>query len=183
MSTGDAEDPSSGDLETAGPVPADEICDGVDNDLDGLVDEVGATNSSCGGCTLTQGVGQAWWVCDDTLLDWEDATAFCETFGASTATVRDEATQLFLEARFEVAWYWMSVRQQPEEGDWLWPDGSALAYENWAGQQPDNWTPDQNCVRLTLGLIDPPDWFHGAWDDFECAETLAVLCSATHTLE
>lgn len=174
--------PSNEGSETSAPVPTDEVCDGADNDLDGLTDEVSPTNSACGGCTLLQGVGQAWWVCDDTIVDWEEATAFCGTFGAATATISNESTQLFLEDTFEAAWYWLSARQEPQEGEWRWPDGSPLSYANWGGQQPDNWTPDQDCLRLTLGLIDPPNWFHGAWDDFECTGTLAVLCSATHTL-
>ncbi|MBV1860689.1 MAG: C-type lectin domain-containing protein [Nannocystaceae bacterium] len=180
---GETAGPSSTESGTSAAIPEDEICDGIDNDLDGLTDEVSSTNSACGECTLLQGEGQAWWICDDTIVDWEEASGFCAAFGATNATITNSDTQLFLEDTLEAAWYWLSVRQEPEEGQWLWPDGSSLSYTNWAGNQPDNWTADQNCVRLTFGLGDPPNWFTGAWDDFECAKTLAVLCSATHTFE
>ncbi|MBL4689449.1 MAG: C-type lectin domain-containing protein [Nannocystaceae bacterium] len=167
-------------------MPQDEVCDGVDNDLDGLIDEVGPLSEAggeqarCGDCRLLQSETHAWWVCDE-KLDWEAAEARCETFGATSAIVPSAATQTFLAETVGEGWFWLGARQAPDEGVWGWPDGVPLTYANWGETQPDNTAPEQDCVRLTFG-IRSEGWFDGAWDDFFCEDSLRVLCSAPHVL-
>ncbi len=162
-----------------GGVPTAEVCDAIDNDLDGLVDEFGPDNESCDGCQLLQGVGQAWWACD-VQKDWETARYACELYGATLALVQDPEAQAFVQQAIGEGWFWIGARQAPDEGAWSWLDGSPLDYANWAGAQPDNSAPSQDCVRLTFGIIDGGDWFDGAWDDFQCDQPAQMLCSAPH---
>lgn len=163
---------------TTGVPPSPELCDGLDNDQDGLVDEASADLSECDGCQLLQGEGQAWWVCgqEDT---WAGAQASCEAKGANSAIVASAAAQTFLHEQVGEGWFWLGAAQDPGEGPWRWVDGTAFEYANWGTTQPDDTAPGQNCVRLTFGIIGD-GWFDGAWDDFFCEEPHRVLCSASH---
>ena len=167
---------------TGSPPGEPEICDGIDNDLDGLVDEVGAENAQCDTCTLFQGEGQAWWVCTQNK-GWETARARCEEYGAQLAIVPDEASQnLLLENVMGMGtFFWIGGRRDDSMSPWGWVDGSAFVYDAWAPTQPDNIDPGQHCVRMTVGLT-PPDWFDGAWDDFFCNDGQFYVCAAPHTL-
>ena len=160
-----------------------ELCDGVDNDLDGLIDEIGPGTTVCGACTLLQGAGQAWWACD-LEKSWPDAQAWCEGFGAGLALVKTpEDTAFVLDALVGTSmFYWLGAREDPDlEGEWAWIDATPVAaYTNWAGTQPDDFEAAQDCMRLTFGIIDA-GWFDGAWDDFYCDVPTTVLCSAPHT--
>jgi hypothetical protein len=185
--TGADMSPTAGDSEADGssgpaPVAAPETCDGIDNDLDGLVDEIGPATTTCGACTLLQGAGQAWWSCD-LEKSWADAQAYCEGFGAGLARVQTPEHGAFvLEALTDTfMFYWLGAREEPEvEGVWAWIDGTPVAaYTNWAGTQPDDFEAAQDCLRLTFGIVDA-NWFPGSWDDFYCDFPTNVLCSAPH---
>ncbi|MEM6993705.1 MAG: C-type lectin domain-containing protein [Myxococcota bacterium] len=183
--TGDATDAgvgdetSSGAGETGAPIPTPEVCDGVDNDLDGLIDEIGPDSAACQDCTLLQGAGQAWWVCES-QLDWPAANARCEEFGATSALVLSAEAQTFVHETVGEGWFWLGARQAPSEGTWSWVDGTPLTYDNWGGTQPDNTAPSQDCIRLTFGIEGDEGWFDGAWDDFFCDEPQRVLCTGPH---
>ncbi|MCX4242559.1 C-type lectin domain-containing protein [Paraliomyxa miuraensis] len=160
--------------------PMPEQCNGLDDDHDGLVDEVSAELTECNGCRLLQGEGQAFWVCE-TETTWAEAQAQCEALGATSAIVPSEATQTFLHEQVGTGWYWLGAVQDPDEGPWRWVDGTAFEYANWGTTQPDDTAPGQDCVRLTFGITGE-GWFDGAWDDFFCDEPTShrVLCSASH---
>lgn len=168
---------------STGMPPSPEVCDGIDNDQDGLVDEVGPDNTSCGGCTLSQGVGKAWWACD-AQLPWADANARCETFGATLGLARTADDTAFLLATIDrsLMFFWLGAREGAAEGSWSWVDGMPLSgYSNWAGMQPDDLQGAQDCLRITFGIT-VNGWFQGAWDDFFCDQAIHVLCSAPHVL-
>jgi hypothetical protein len=158
--------------------PMPEQCNGLDDDHDGLVDEVSAELIECDGCRLLQGEGQAWWVC--TLEStWDDAQAYCQALGATSAIVPNAAAQAFLHAEVGEGWFWLGAVQDPDEGPWRWIDGMPFDYANWGTTQPDDTAPGQDCVRLTFGIIGD-GWFDGAWDDFFCDDPHRMLCSAPH---
>lgn len=157
---------------------APEICDGLDNDLDGLVDEVAAELTDCNDCALLQGAGRAWWACD-VQKPWADAQTYCQTLGAHAAIVPDEATQAFLLEQIGEGRFWLGARQDPDEGPWRWVDDTPWTYDNWGTIQPDDAEPGQDCARLTFGITGS-GWFHGAWDDYFCEDVHPVLCSAIH---
>jgi hypothetical protein len=174
--------PSDDGSSSAAPA-APEVCDGVDNDLDGLVDEVAPGVDTCDGCRLLQGAGQAWWVCE-ALLTWDEAQARCEGLGASAAIVPSVLAQTFLQQQVAagVHFYWLGSRQAEGEGAWAWVDGTAWGYTNWGTTQPDDVAPGQDCLRVTFG-IEGEGWFHGAWDDFRCDDPHPWMCSAPHAAQ
>jgi hypothetical protein len=176
--TGASGDGSSGPA----PVMTPETCDGIDNDSDGLVDEIGPDTTSCGACALFQGAGQAWWACD-LEKSWADAQSYCETLGADLARIQTPEQGAFvLEALSGTfMFYWLGASKPPDvDGEWTWVDGTPVAaYTNWAHTQPDDFEGAQDCMRLTFGILDE-NWFDGAWDDFYCDVPTRVLCSAPH---
>jgi len=161
------------------PPPAPEICDGIDNDLDGLVDEVALGVSECQGCQLLQGEGQAWWICGAEMLTFAAAQDRCEGLGATLAIVPNAASQAFLHTEVGQGFWWLGAQQAQGEGAWSWVDGTPLGYTNWGGTQPDDVSPGQDCLRLTFGITDN-GWFDGAWDDFFCDDVHPLMCSALH---
>ena len=168
---------------STGTVPDEpEVCDGIDNDNDGLIDEVGPGNAECNACTLLQGEGQAWWACTEDK-GWELAQTRCEEYGAQLAMVLDEASQAFLLENISAmgTFFWIGGRRDDRLSPWVWVDGSLFDYQPWAPSQPDDTDPGQDCVRLTFGL-EPPDWFDGAWDDFFCDQGQFYVCAAPHSL-
>lgn len=178
-----ADDPSTSLATTFAEPPMPEACNGLDDDQDGLVDEVSDALTDCGGCRLLQGEGQAFWVCE-TETTWADAQARCEALGATSAIVPTAATQAFLHAEIGTGWYWLGAVQDADEGPWRWVDGTAFEYANWGTTQPDDTAPGQDCVRLTFGITSE-GWFDGAWDDFFCDDPMShhVLCSAPHAAQ
>jgi hypothetical protein len=155
-----------------------ELCDGLDNDRDGLVDEVAPGLTECDGCRLLQGAGQAWWVCDS-LLTWDETRARCEGLGATTAIVASAEAQAFVVEAVGQGWYWLGARQAADEGGWSWIDGTPWEYTSWGTIQPDDTAPGQDCLRLTFGIVGE-GWFEGAWDDFFCDDPHPWMCSAPH---
>jgi hypothetical protein len=170
---------TSGVTQASADVPAGpEICNGLDDDRDGLVDEVAPGLAECDGCRLLQGAGQAWWACD-AQLTWEQARVRCEGLGATLAIVASAEAQAFVEDAVGQSWYWLGARQAADEGDWSWIDGTPWAYANWGTTQPDDTAPGQDCLRLTFGIVGE-GWFDGAWDDFFCDDPHPFMCSAPH---
>lgn len=157
---------------------APELCDGLDNDLDGLVDEIAPGLVECDGCRLLQGAGQAWWVCEAPKT-WDQAAAACASRGATTAIVPSAVAQELLHQAVGQGFHWLGARQAEGEGAWSWVDGTPWGYANWGTLQPDDAAPGQDCLRLTFGIVGE-GWFDGAWDDFFCDDPHPYLCSAPH---
>lgn len=170
---------TAGTLDGGSDAPAPpELCDGVDNDLDGLVDEVAPGLTECDGCRLLQGAGQAWWVCDEQKT-WDTARVRCEGLGATVAVVPSAVAQTFLHEAVGEGWHWLGARRAADGSAWAWLDGTPWDYANWGTTQPDDIAPGQDCLRLTFGIVGD-GWFDGAWDDFFCDDPHPYMCSATH---
>jgi hypothetical protein len=150
-----------------------EVCDGEDNDLDGLIDEVSAQNGTCGPCDLFQSGGQAFFFCND-LLNWEQAVAACEAHGADLAVIHDAETSAFIGGHLPAeARRWIgATRTETISVTWRWVDDSAFDFSMWAGGQPDS-PGAENCVEL---------WTGSTWNDLGCMTAQPYACNAMHAL-
>jgi hypothetical protein len=149
-----------------------EVCDEVDNDGDGLVDEVSAVNEVCGACTLVQLEGSAYFVCDEPL-SWADARGACQGRGADLADIEDDAENEFLAVYADRDVHdgrWIGANDLENEGEWTAPDGTPLDYDNFAEGEPNN-DGEQDCGQI-YGL--------GLWDDYWCADERVFVCEAPH---
>lgn len=150
-----------------------EICDGVDNDGDGAIDEFSEVNADCNGCTLEQFQDHAYWFCGD-LLTWPEARDTCETFGATLTSVESAAENAFIATHLlgqESEELWLGGSDLAQEGTFAWEDGQPFIYENWAFGEPND-SGGQDCIQM---------YGFGRWDDDNCDETRRFMCKVPHT--
>lgn len=180
---GSSDDTSGGSAEissgstaeaTTGPV-APEVCDGIDNDGDGGVDEGSPQNAACNDCTFLLSAGGDRWfaVCTDTM-PWDDARIDCGDFGpgADLAMIDDQADQAAL-LRLVVGDYWLGMSDVAEEGHWVWVDGSdaivggnVIGFNGWALGQPEGGS--ENCGEM--------DSTKSGWADTSCGALQPSIC-------
>jgi len=145
---------------------AAEVCNRVDDDCSGLVDDAPA-------CPCREQVidGVAFELCD-LPMGWTDAAGFCAARGRSLARI-DSAAQsaaLYAAARkLNDGRWWIGLSDRTTEGDFRWTDGSAPAPPNWARGEPDNDGCHQDCAALKEDAA-------GKWHDTHCAQRRPFVC-------
>jgi hypothetical protein len=104
----------------------------------------------------------------DTALTFADATAACTAFGARPAiltTAERDATARVLVGTANV---WIGLHDQVTEGVFVWVDGTALGFSNFANGEPNNANNnfEEDCV---IWAGNRP-----GWDDRPCAPIAGV---------
>ncbi len=151
--------------------PFDELCDGHDNDCDGLVDEVSALNPSCRGCTLLSNGPAAYALCDAPMT-FEAARDHCASFGGDLSKIETGAEVLFIDEALERSptAYRIGLHDRDNEGDYRWVDGTPVVFSNYAPGEPNDAGGDEDCTSRIPGS--------GLWNDTAC-DARAFLCRAT----
>ena len=151
----------------------DELCDARDNDCDDATDEWSVLNAACGPCLYEayESGAQIYYRCDDPL-SWEGAQASCRRRGAelTSALSSDENTLLTEFASGDTRW--IGLDDRTSEGDFVWADGSAFAFDAWAAGEPDAAPGDGDCVELGSD---------GLWRDGDCQKASVYLCKLEWT--
>jgi hypothetical protein len=166
-SDGDAE--STTVLATTDTGAAIEVCNGMDDDDDGAVDEYSPMNSSCNGCEYQ--VTVSGWVqshCTSPMA-WPLAQAHCESLGATLAIADSEDVNAEVSASAVGAPAWIGLSDAADEGEWLWVDGSPVRFDAWAMNQPND-LGGEDC-----GLMHDNE---PTWNDDECEATWPFICRA-----
>lgn len=110
-----------------------ESCDGLDNNCDGDIDELGCP-ATCRGVIYG---GNGYMFCD-AELDWWTAKQECETDGMHLAKIDNSQENTFLgdEAyQGSSSLIWTGGYDDPSDG-WVWYDGSPFGWINWASGEP-----------------------------------------------
>jgi hypothetical protein len=145
---------------------AGEVCDGVDNDCSGLVDD----SAACP-CQAVDIEGVVFQLCD-LPMPWTQAAAFCEGKGARLATI-DSAEQSRALYRAASALrndrWWIGLGDREREGTFVWRDGRGAAAANWSKGEPDNDGCNQDCAALKQGA-------RGKWHDTHCGQHRPFIC-------
>ncbi len=144
-----------------------EVCDGVDNDCSGYVDDAPAC-----GCPALTIAGRELRLCDFPM-DWWDAAAFCEGMRMHLARVDSRAeSRALYDAAVKVRdeRWWIGLNDLAEEGTFVWRDGSPVTFTRWSKNQPDNDACNEDCVALK-------DGGKGRWHDTHCGQRRSFICA------
>lgn len=141
----------------------DEVCNGLDDDCDSRFDE----NLVCDDCTSWNSGARSYLLCPG-RASWGDAMTDCASRGLNSVSIEDEVENSELAARLSGS-AWLGLNDRDAEGEFVWENGSASGYRNWAGAEPNDEGGGEDCVALERG---------GEWNDVPCANTYMVLCES-----
>lgn len=151
---------------------AEETCDQVDQDCDGLVDEVSPANTTCGGCELRDIMGRPFWFCSSGQ-SFNGAEAICTAKGAHLAsinTIMEQQTARSHASGISGADWWIGLSDATSEGAFAWLDGSPVTYTNWEPGEPNDHGSGEDCGEMKVSD-------NGIWNDVPCGESKPFMCS------
>ena len=152
---------------------ADEVCDGVDNNCNALVDEYSPLNPTCNGCTTAAHGDNGYWFCPDEQT-WAGGRERCaQLFAADLVEIESGVVNAFVlqSARVGPPSWWIGLNDLAVEGTFVWPDGSPATYTNWNEGEPNNAGGIEHCVEMGAG--------NGMWNDVPCDVARAYICGAS----
>jgi hypothetical protein len=175
-----------------------ERCDGIDNDCNSKVDELGACPSKCTGFTLG---GHSYMVCN-VEVNANKASSVCEEQGMRLAWIEsaeENAGLLKFISSLDssgrgggILEVTIGASDSAKEGQWRWVEngpafweggakGSAVggAYVNWGQGRPNDSALGLSGEDCAVLVIDQPDDGQpGQWNDVACNDAYGLLCEA-----
>ena len=146
---------------------AEEVCNGIDDDCNDIIDEMDACP-----CERVRSGGNLYLFCED-AAPWTDARETCLDLGYDMLTIGDvEEDDFAYESlvRFDASQpWWMGFNDRRAEGRWVWEDGSAVTYTNWAPGEPNNVGAGEDCGQLNR-------FGDAFWNDEPCRLSYPYIC-------
>ena len=124
---------------------APEICNGLDDDCNGVADD---GPPACADCEVELRDGVTYLFCIDPVT-WEEALDLCDDFDFHLVTIDDVDEDTFLSdtaASIWLTYWWMGFNDRDQEGTWVWQWGSS-PYTHWDYGEPNN-AGDEDCGTL-----------------------------------
>jgi hypothetical protein len=162
--TDDATDCDDGDA--AINPDASEACNGLDDDCDGFPDNGGVCP-----CDVHHYGTAPYMVCDSTAT-WADAQATCWAVDYHLLTIDDAVEDLWIDGlvdSYSTEKWWMGFNDIDSEGSWVWEDGTAVGYTNWAAGEPND-SGGEDCGQLNRYHPDT------TWNDEPCTSSFRYVC-------
>ncbi len=145
-----------------------EVCNGLDDDCDGQVDE----GAGCP-CDVVARDDSAYLVCAQPR-SWAGARMHCMQHGYDLAVVEDAGEDAFLFNEINRRGFhgsWIGLNDLLEERTWVWLDGEPVGYEHWDQGEPNDGGDGEDC-----GIIMTTPRRASEWDDRPCGDERAYLC-------
>jgi hypothetical protein len=180
-----AESSSGESSSSSGEPPPVELCNGVDDNLDGLVDEWSPQNVECEICPPDNECRPCDLFPDDEAdptrvyfmchgNNYNEVIRYCADMNAPAVSIHDDAENTFLAIKVaEYANYntaYIGLRDFGKTGSpmWTWVDGSEFGYERLGAQLMDH-APDDVCAAITSA---------GVWEAAHCFGGRTYICEA-----
>jgi len=166
-------------------VPRTEVCDGLDNNCNGSVDEQACPT----GCIGMSSLGSGYMFCyaQGQRRNWLAAETECENRGMHLAEVDDAVENAFIRRVMRSVGFdgnvWLGGSDQASEGRWVWTDGTQFwvggangsrvggNYTNWSIGQPNAGHIDADCNDMAQGV--------DTWHDEQCGLLQAFMCEGS----
>uniref|UniRef100_A0A669BN03 Ladderlectin-like n=1 Tax=Oreochromis niloticus TaxID=8128 RepID=A0A669BN03_ORENI len=107
-----------------------------------------------------------------TAMSWARAERHCLSMGANLASVHSSSENRMIQSLTAHHGYpetWIGGTDAPEEGIWLWNDGTSFHYSPWCPGEPNN-DRNQHCIQMNHGDSK-------CWDDMGCDRHLPSVCA------
>lgn len=147
---------------------APEVCNGRDDDCDGLIDD----HPDCPRCQERPADDGGTLLFCFQPLPFAEAGADCVAAGGHLVSIHDAATQDALSAAaFAIVAqdWWIGANDLDTEGVFAWTDGSPFDFARWADGEPNDWDHREDCAHLAA-------WAGGRWNDLPCDQSLPYIC-------
>jgi hypothetical protein len=166
-----------------GCVASAEVCDGLDNNCNGGVDEGNACPNGCVGLAR-QGAGYMFCSSNAMHKSWQQAQADCVAHGMHLVRVDDAAENRFInDSAVNLGFLeqiWIGGIYTADASQWQWTDGTPFftsgssghpingLYSNWTSGEPSNDGID-GCADKLFGDTE-------VWEDRACSVAFAYFC-------
>lgn len=146
---------------------AEERCDGIDHDCDGVT-----ANQEVCPCDIGIDDGpDVFYVICEQPVPWPVASNTCGEADMQLVVLEgeDEAFQLReVASDLNLGELWLGLSDREREGDWRWVDGAPLTWDSWARGEPNDWGRGEDCAVMY-------PW-NGRWNDADCRDEKRFLC-------
>jgi len=169
---GDGVAACAGDCDDADPTiyaMANDTCDDeIDQDCTGFTDD----GQHCPECREAQMPGGPLFLLCHGPQRYGLARESCPRNGGELASIHSQAENDFVTqaafARKQTRWF-LGARDWPEEGEFVWQDGTPFDYSNWSEGEPNDNAGAEDCV--IFGQRNSPQW-----NDVYCGVYTAFVC-------
>jgi len=151
---------------------AQEVCNFIDDDCDGEIDETAEGEENCPTCeTVLEDDNGSVLLCR-IAVNYADAHEACLARGGDLLSIHSlEEQQAIGQAAY--AGYqghlWIGINDRIEEGTFAWTDGSPVDFEHWNNNEPNDWGSGEDCGHLYEGN-------DNRWNDLPCGHEAGYLC-------
>jgi hypothetical protein len=106
---------------------------------------------------------------------WDDAQAYCRSFGMNLATINSVGEEGWLYANasaISTQKWWIGLNDRASEGSFVWASGEPVSYTNWYAGEPNNAGGNEDCGQMNRFYPN-----HG-WNDEPCSFHFRHICES-----